>query len=79
VKVAHHGSNTSTSPEFLIVVDPQVAVVSVGKDNKFGHPHPEVMERLKMKLGEDKIYATSERGTIEFITDGQRLWAKTDK
>lgn len=79
LKVAHHGSDTSTSSEFLAVVDPQVAVISAGKNNKFGHPHPEVIERLKAELIEDKIYTTGERGTVEFITDGQKLWVETDK
>lgn len=76
LKVAHHGSETSTTPEFLLVVNPQLAVISVGKDNKFGHPDNEVVEILTKKLGAENIYRTDERGAIEFITDGQRLWVK---
>ena len=80
LKVGHHGSNTSTSPEFLAVVDPQLAVISVGADNTFGHPTPEVMDRLIEKVGsEENIYRTDEQGTIEFITDGERLWVKVQK
>ena len=78
LKVAHHGSNTSTTPEFLAVVNPQLAVISVGADNRFGHPTPEVMERLEEKLGLENIFRTDEQGTIEFITDGKRLWVKVE-
>ena len=77
LKVAHHGSNTSTTPEFLAVVNPQVAVISAGTDNPFGHPSDEVMARLKERVGLDKIYRTDKQGNIEFITDGERLWVKT--
>jgi len=84
LKVAHHGSDTSTTPEFLAVVNPQLAVISVGKDNRFGHPTPEVMERLKEKPGQENIYQTydaktDKHHTIEFITDGERLWVKVER
>jgi len=79
LKVAHHGSATSTTAEFLAVVSPQLAVISVGKDNPFGHPSDEVMDRLKKKLGSENIYRTDEQGTIEFITDGERLWVKVER
>ena len=77
-KVAHHGSDTSTTQQFLAAVDPEVAVVSVGADNTFGHPSLEVVERLIDRLGEDNVYRTDEDGTIEFITDGERLWMGAD-
>jgi competence protein ComEC len=76
LKVAHHGSKTSTSPQLLAAVDPEIAVISVGADNPFGHPSREVVERLIDRLGEDKVYLTSEDGTIEFITDGETLWVR---
>ena len=79
LKVAHHGSKTSTTPQFLSVVAPEVAVISVGANNTFGHPNPEVVERLRERLGEDSIYLTSENGTIEFITDGEKLWVKAER
>jgi len=79
LKVAHHGSQTSTSAEFLAVVDPEVTVISVGANNRFGHPSSEVVERLEERLGRAKVYLTSENGTIEFVTDGERLWVKTQK
>jgi competence protein ComEC len=78
LKVAHHGSGTSTTHHFLAAVDPEVAVVCVGADNPFGHPGPEVLERLVGTLGEENVYRTDRDGTIEFITDGQRLWVKAD-
>ncbi|GAI31153.1 unnamed protein product, partial [marine sediment metagenome] len=77
LKVAHHGSKTSTSSQFLAAVDPEIAVISVGMDNPFGHPSPEVVERLIDRLGEENVYRTDKNGTIEFITDGERLWVKT--
>ncbi|MBE0431379.1 MAG: DNA internalization-related competence protein ComEC/Rec2 [Dehalococcoidia bacterium] len=77
LKVAHHGSMTSTIPQFLAAVDPEVAVISVGADNRFGHPSPEVVQRLIDRVGEDNVYHTDRQGTIELITDGERLWIKT--
>lgn len=79
LKVAHHGSDTSTTPEFLAVVNPQLAIISVSADNKFGHPSDEVLERLKERLGSENIYRTDQHGTIEFITDGGRLWVEVEK
>ncbi|MBN2186716.1 MAG: MBL fold metallo-hydrolase, partial [Dehalococcoidia bacterium] len=63
LKVAHHGSKTSTTPQFLAAVGPEVAVISAGADNPFRHPSPEVVERLVDSLGEDKVYRTDENGT----------------
>ncbi len=79
LKVAHHGSDTSTTPEFLAVVSPQVAVISCGADNKFGHPSDEVVSRLGQKLGRENIYRTDQHGTIEFTTDGERLWVEAGR
>jgi len=84
LKVGHHGSDTSTSPQFLAVVDPQLAVISVGAENRFGHPSDEVIERLEEKLGSENIYQTyddktDEHHTIEFITDGERLWVRLER
>jgi competence protein ComEC len=79
LKVAHHGSRTSTSPEFLAVVNPEVAAISVGASNRFGLPDSEVVNKLNNRLGDSKVYLTSEHGTIEFVTDGVRLWVRHDK
>ena len=75
LKVAHHGSYTATSSEFLSVVTPQVAVISVGAGNDYGHPSKEVLDRL----ADIPTYRTDQNGTVEFITDGTRLWVKTGK
>ncbi|TET67546.1 MAG: DNA internalization-related competence protein ComEC/Rec2 [Dehalococcoidia bacterium] len=79
LKVAHHGSDTSTTPEFLAVVNPQLAVISVGEDNKYGHPSNEALERLQEKIDPENIYRTDQQGAIEFITDGKRLWVETNR
>jgi len=79
LKVAHHGSNTSTTPEFLAVARPELAVISVGADNEYGHPTEEVLRRLEDAVGEENIYRTDEDGTVEFITDGDRLWVVTER
>jgi len=78
LKVGHSGSKTSTTPEFLAEVSPGVAVISVG-ENSYGHPSGEVIERLEAELGAENIYRTDEQGTIEFITDGERLWVRLGK
>jgi competence protein ComEC len=79
LKVAHHGSATSTTQEFLAVVSPQAVVISCGADNKFGHPDTEVLSRLEGEIGADNIYRTDEHGTIDFITDGERLWVEVGR
>jgi competence protein ComEC len=78
LKVAHHGSETSTTAGFLAVASPRLVVISVGADNDFGHPDPEIMARLAEELGPENIYRTDEQGTIEFITDGERLWVRVE-
>ena len=79
LKVAHHGSDSSTTAEFLAVANPRLAAISADKDNPAGHPSDEVVERLKEKLGSENVFCTGEHGTIELITDGERLWVKTEK
>lgn len=79
LKVAHHGSYTATSAGFLSVVSPDLAVISVGADNDYGHPNKETMTRLIDEVGEDNIYRTDQNGTIEFITDGERLWVRKER
>ena len=79
LKLGHHGSRTSTCPEFLAAVNPEVVVISVGVDNPYGHPSEEVMARLTERLGEDRVYLTSESGTITFTTDGVKLWVETER
>lgn len=64
LKVGHHGSDTSTSEIFLGYVSPKTAVISVGEDNKFGHPHQEVLDRLE-KFGVS-VLRTDEEGIVSF-------------
>ncbi|KOY82261.1 lamin tail domain-containing protein [Lysinibacillus macroides] len=68
LKAGHHGSNTSSSMDFIQAVQPKVTILSYGQGNKYGHPHAEVMERLQA-VG-SKVYATAEAGTIIVSTDG---------
>jgi competence protein ComEC len=79
LKVPHHGSDTSTTPEFLAVVSPALAVISVGIDNSFGLPDGDVLSRLAEKVGARNLYRTDTQGTIDFITDGQKLWVEAGK
>lgn len=79
LKVAHHGSKSSTTAAFLRAVRPQWAVISAGADNSYGHPHPTVMARLEKAIGPDAIYQTAMQGSIHFSTDGQRLWVETER
>ena len=71
LQAAHHGSHTSNSLAFLQAVRPQAAVISAGRGNSFGHPHPEVLQRLQ-QLG-CQVLRTDKSGAIVFKTDGQKL------
>ncbi|NQV00589.1 MAG: MBL fold metallo-hydrolase [Parcubacteria group bacterium] len=75
LKVPHHGSKTSTSYNFFKAVNPQIAVISVGLDNYYKHPHEDILERLKNVL----VYRTDKNGDIEILTDGNLLQIKTEK
>ncbi len=79
LKVAHHGSKTSSSPSFLGAVSPGAAVISAGQDNRFGHPDPEVVERLEGLIPRSRIFRTYENGTITFESDGETMWVKTER
>ena len=70
-KAAHHGSSGANSELFLMVVKPTYAVISCGENNEYGHPHSEVLNRLRM-LGTE-VYRTDEQGTIVAVSDGSEI------
>lgn len=72
LKISHHGSKTSTSEEFLRAVNAILAVIEVGKDNKYGHPHQEVLDRLSNL----EIFQTGRDGNIEILSDGENFLVK---
>lgn len=71
LKLGHHGSHTSSSELWLEAVDPDVAIISAGKNNRYGHPHKDILDRLKSL--QIPYLSTSENGTIIFKTDGLKL------
>ena len=71
LKAGHHGSKTSTSENFVTTVNPKYTIISAGKDNRYGHPHEEVLGILKKQKTE--VFKTSESGTILFESDGRSL------
>ena len=71
LKVGHHGSRTSTSAEFVRAVAPEWAVISVGAENRFGHPNPEPLAELARR--NVKLYRTDENGAVVFYTDGETM------
>jgi competence protein ComEC len=72
LKVGHHGSRTSTSELFLNEVQPEIAVISASKDNRYGHPHVEVTDALFNARVE--TFSTAEEGTITLLSDGASVW-----
>lgn len=75
--VGHHGSNTSTTEEFLDAVSPRIAVISCGTDNSYGHPHREVIERLEARG--IQIWRTDRNGAIVIASNGERLSVSGEK
>jgi competence protein ComEC len=74
VKVAHHGSRTSSTDSFVATTKPKLAIISVGQTSMFGHPHPEVVERWRASGAE--VMTTGKCGTISLSTDG-KTWEVT--
>ena len=73
LKVGHHGSKTSSSLEFVNVIHPNYAVISVGNKNRYGHPHSETLETLKNA----KVYRTDQNGSIRFQIQKHALKVET--
>ena len=75
LKVGHHGSDSSTSPQFLKAVSPKYGVIEVGKGNDYGHPHQITLDKLA--AANVKVYRTDLNGTILFKSDGSAITAST--
>ncbi|MBQ9063451.1 MAG: DNA internalization-related competence protein ComEC/Rec2 [Eubacterium sp.] len=75
LKVAHHGSRNATTERFLKLARPKVAVISAGKNNRYGHPHAELLERLEQR-GTD-IFRTDQGGAVRVTADGNKVRVET--
>ena len=73
LKVGHHGSDTSSSKEFIDIMNPKYSIISVGKNNRYGHPNKEVLNNLK----NSKIYRTDKDGSIMFKIKNNKLKIET--
>jgi competence protein ComEC len=71
LKIGHHGSKNSTTPEFLAAIQPVLGIISAGEDNPYGHPSPELLERLQ-NAGV-RVLRTDRDGAVHVLTDGARL------
>ncbi len=76
-KAGHHGSKTSSGEQLLGYIRPEYAIISAGKDNRYGHPNPETISRLEKYSKE--IISTIDRGSISFVTDGRTIAVETEK
>jgi len=77
LKVGHHGSKTSSAAEFIEKVSPEIAVIQCGKDNRYGHPHPETLATLE-KFG-IKILRTDLKGDIKIVSNGNYVKIENEK
>ena len=75
LKVGHHGSLTSSSEVFLDQLQPNVVMISAGKDNRYGHPHPEILSRLQER--QMSIWRTDLHGAVQYQLNGQGIKVKT--
>lgn len=75
LKISHHGSRTSTSQLFLEKTTPEIAVVSVGAKNTYGHPNPDTLARL----GNIPLYRTDTQGRVKVVSDGEHIRVKTER
>lgn len=74
LKIPHHGSKTSLTQEFIDLVSPKIALIGVGKNNNFGHPNEEILERLNNS--KVKVFRTDKCGEIEIRTNGKSIKTK---
>lgn len=74
LKIPHHGSSTSSTPRFVSATSPEIAIISLGKENEYGHPHDNIVKRYNAKGV--KMYRTDECGTITVTTDGKDYYVE---
>ena len=77
LKVGHHGSDTSTSLQFLKAVSPKYGVIEVGKGNDYGHPHQITLDKLA--AANVKVFRTDLNGSIIFKSDGSAITISTER
>lgn len=75
LKAGHHGARSSSSMPFVHAVSPELVLVSVGRDNRYGHPHEEALERFQREKG--RVLRTDQQGAISILSDGENLRAMT--
>lgn len=76
LKAGHHGANSSSGEAFLDAVQPSLVVISAGKDNSYGHPHPAVLERIAAAGA--GVLRTDQQGTLTLSSDGRTIWWQAD-
>jgi competence protein ComEC len=74
LKVPHHGGDEAVSSKLLAVTSPDLAVISVGADNRFGHPAKETLSCLDQ--ANVRVLRTDRRGSVHIVTDGDRVWVQ---
>ena len=77
LKVPHHGSKAGMQKDYLKMISPELAVISAGKNNSYGHPDPTTVSELK-EVGSE-VLTTIDKGTIEVVTDGKTWYSKTER
>ncbi|WP_010285842.1 ComEC/Rec2 family competence protein [Kurthia massiliensis] len=77
LKVSHHGAREASNTDYLNVVKPEIAAISVGEGNRYGHPTDEALKRLKAAGA--KIYRTDEHGSLTFISDGKSISVEEER
>lgn len=75
LKLSHHGSKTSSSQLFLEKTSPALVFASLGRNNRYGHPHKEVLDRI----GDIPFYRTDLHGRVEIVSNGKKIWAHTER
>ena len=77
LKIAHHGSKTSSTEELLKLISPKIALIGVGENNKFGHPNEQVIKRLQENRV--KVYRTDNDGEISIVVNRKGIITKINK